>query len=148
MVNANLMRVIDRRRGLPVALGILYLHGARAQGCAICGLNFPGHFLLRLDLGAERSIIDPFNGGQPRDAVELRALLKGMAGENAELRPEHTRPVGCRDVLLSLQNNIKMRYVQEEGSVEDLAILENMLMMGQARAGLRSEETTTELQQL
>src|SRR3546814_5238706 len=32
MVNANLMRVIDRRRGLPVALGILYLHGARAQG--------------------------------------------------------------------------------------------------------------------
>jgi len=30
--NANLIRVIDRRRGLPVALGILYLHAARAQG--------------------------------------------------------------------------------------------------------------------
>src|SRR3546814_4700292 len=126
MVNANLMRVIDRRRGLPVALGILYLHGARAQGWAICGLNFPGHFLLRLDLGAERSIIDPFNGGQTRDAVALRALLKGMAGENAELRPEHTRPVGCRDVLLRLQNNIKLRYVQEERSVDALAILEKI----------------------
>src|SRR3546814_19645894 len=80
MVNANLRRVSDRRRGLPVALGILYLHGARAQGWAICGLNFPGHFLLRLDLGAERSIIAPFNGGQPRDAVALRALLKGKTG--------------------------------------------------------------------
>src|SRR5207253_4907287 len=30
--NANLMRVVDRRKGLPVALGILYLHAARAQG--------------------------------------------------------------------------------------------------------------------
>src|SRR5271156_837568 len=26
--NANLMRVVDRRKGLPVALGILYLHAA------------------------------------------------------------------------------------------------------------------------
>src|SRR5690606_19436866 len=30
--NANLMRVIDRRKGLPVALAILYIHAARAQG--------------------------------------------------------------------------------------------------------------------
>src|SRR3546814_18868046 len=83
MSNADMMRVIDRRRGLPVALGILYLHGARAQGWPICGLNFPGHFLLRLDLGAERTIIDPFHGGETRDAAALRALLKTMAGEAA-----------------------------------------------------------------
>ena len=47
--NANLMRVIDRRKGLPVALGILYIHAARAQGWDCAGLNFPGHFLIRLD---------------------------------------------------------------------------------------------------
>jgi regulator of sirC expression with transglutaminase-like and TPR domain len=139
MVNANLMRVIDRRRGLPVALGILYLHGARAQGWQICGLNFPGHFLLRLDLGAERAIIDPFHGGEPRDAAALRALLKAMAGADAELRPEHTQPVGCRDVLLRLQNNIKLRLVQEERSADALAVLESMLMIAPERAGLWRE---------
>lgn len=139
MSNANLMRVIDRRRGLPVALGILYLHGARAQGWPICGLNFPGHFLLRLDLGAQRTIIDPFHGGAPRDAAALRALLKAMAGEAAELRPEHTRPVGCRDVLLRLQNNIKLRHIQEEHSADALAVLESMLMIAPARAGLWRE---------
>src|SRR6267378_807096 len=47
--NANLMRVIDRRRGLPVALGILYIHAARAQGWDMVGLSFPGHFLVRLE---------------------------------------------------------------------------------------------------
>lgn len=139
MVNANLMRVIDRRRGLPVALGILYLHGARAQGWQISGLNFPGHFLLRLDLGSQRAIIDPFNGGETRDAMALRGLLKAMAGESAELRPEHTEPVGCRDVLLRLQNNIKLRHIKEERSGDALAVLETMLMIAPERAALWRE---------
>src|SRR3546814_4259755 len=136
MSNAGSTRCVDRRRGRPGAVGILYLHGARAQGWPICGLNFPGHFLLRLDLGAQRTIIDPFNGGETRDAAALRALLKTMAGEAAELRPEHTRPVGCRDVLLRLQNNVKLRRVQEERSADALAILESMLMIAPERAGL------------
>lgn len=139
MANANMMRVIDRRRGLPVALGILYLHGARAQGWQICGLNFPGHFLLRLDLGTGRAIIDPFHGGATRDASALRALLKHMAGADAELRPEHTRPVGCRDVLLRLQNNIRLRRVQEERSADALAVVESMLMIAPDQAGLWRE---------
>ena len=48
--NANLIRVIDRRKGLPVALGILVIHAARAQGWTMAGLNFPAHFLVRLEL--------------------------------------------------------------------------------------------------
>ncbi|GAB4362217.1 MAG: SirB1 family protein [Kiloniellaceae bacterium] len=139
LANANMMRVIDRRRGLPVALGILYLHAARAQGWQIAGLNFPGHFLLRLDLGGRRAIIDPFNDGEPRDAAQLRGLLKTMAGDAAELRPEHTEPVGCRDVLLRLQNNIKLRHVREEHSAAALEVLESMLMIAPERAGLWRE---------
>src|SRR5205807_7322353 len=60
--NANLIRVVDRRKGLPVALGILYLHAARAHGWDSVGLGFPGHFLIRLGEGAERLILDPFHG--------------------------------------------------------------------------------------
>lgn len=137
--NANLMRVIDRRRGLPVALGILYLHAARAQGWAIAGLNFPGHFLLRLDLGSQRSIIDPFNGGVLRDAADLRAMLKAMSGLAAELQPEHTEPVGSRDILLRLQNNIKLRLIQEERSADALEVVETMLMIAPDRPALWRE---------
>ncbi len=137
--NANLMRVIDRRRGLPVALGILYIHAARAQGWAIAGLNFPGHFLLRLGLGAQRSIIDPFNGGLTRDAADLRSMLKAMSGLAAELRPEHTEPVGSRDILLRLQNNIKLRLIQEERSADALEVVETMLMIAPDRPALWRE---------
>src|SRR5579864_8089930 len=110
--NANLMRVVDRRKGLPVALGILYLHAARAQGWDSVGLAFPGHFLIRLTEGAERLILDPFHGGRVCDAATLRELLKAMAGQEVELAPEHYAPVADRDVLLRLQNNLKSRLLQ------------------------------------
>src|SRR5437879_1839387 len=110
--NANLMRVVDRRKGLPVALGILYLHAARAQGWDSVGLGFPGHFLVRLTEGAERLILDPFHGGRICEAAMLRELLKATAGQEVELTPEHYAPVSDRDVLLRLQDNVKSRLVQ------------------------------------
>ena len=112
--NANLMRVIDRRKGLPVALGILYIHAARAQGWSATGINFPGHFLIRLERGGVRVIADPFNGGVERKVADLRALLKQMAGLDAELRPDHYQPISNRDTLIRLLNNIKLRALSAD----------------------------------
>jgi regulator of sirC expression with transglutaminase-like and TPR domain len=137
--NANLMRVIDRRKGLPVALAILYLHTARAQGWAIEGLNFPGHFLLRLELDGERAILDPFHGRTVPGTPALRELLKTSLGEEAELRPHHTAPVGNRDILLRLQNNIKLRLVEQQRPQEALEILDSMLMLAPRDAALWRE---------
>lgn len=137
--NANLMRVIDRRKGLPIALGILFMHAARAQGWRIDGLNFPGHFVLRLELGGERAILDPFNGGALRGPRELREILRSVAGPDAELRPEHTEPVSNRDVLLRLQNNIRLRRLRQQRAADALGTLETMLMIAPDRAELWRE---------
>jgi regulator of sirC expression with transglutaminase-like and TPR domain len=127
--NANLMRVVDRRKGLPVALGILYLHGARAQGWDSVGLGFPGHFLIRLAEGPDRLILDPFHGGRVCGAAELRELLKAMAGEEVELSPEHYAPVSDSDVLLRLQNNLKSRLLQAGRYDRALRVVDTMLML-------------------
>jgi regulator of sirC expression with transglutaminase-like and TPR domain len=127
--NANLIRVIDRRKGLPVALGLLYIHAARAQGWDIAGLAFPGHFLVRLSEGRERVIIDPFHGGQICGAAELRDLLKAATGRESGLLPEHYAAASDRDVLLRLQNNLKARLLQAQDAPRALAVLETMLML-------------------
>ena len=127
--NANLMRVVDRRKGLPVALGILYLHAARAQGWEAAGLAFPGHFLVRLGDGPERLILDPFHGGQICGAAMLRELLKATAGQDIELTPHHYEAVSDRDVLLRLQNNIKSRLLQAGRQEHALRIVDTMLML-------------------
>jgi regulator of sirC expression with transglutaminase-like and TPR domain len=107
--NANLMSVIDRRKGLPVALAILYIHVARAQGWPAEGINFPEHFLIRVEGVNDRAIIDPFNDGRELDAGALRALIKEIAGPEGELQPGFYEPVSDRDILIRLQNNIRLR---------------------------------------
>lgn len=137
--NANLMRVVDRRKGLPVALGILYMHAARAQGWDSVGINFPGHFLVRIGEGPDRAIVDPFHGGAICDAAKLRELLKAMAGQDVELSPEHYAPVADRDVLLRLQNNVKSRLLQAERHEQALRVIETMLMLAPDLADLWRE---------
>jgi regulator of sirC expression with transglutaminase-like and TPR domain len=137
--NANLMRVIDRRKGLPVALGILYIHAGRAQGWEVAGLGFPGHFLLRLERDGERLILDPFNGGRVCAAAELRDLLKSTAGVAAELDPSHYAAVSDREILLRLQNNIKLRLLQDRKVAPALAVVERMLILAPDRTALWHE---------
>src|SRR5271166_3562380 len=137
--NANLMRVVDRRKGLPVALGILYMHSGRAQGWETVGLAFPGHFLVRLSEGPERLILDPFHGGRICTAPELRELLKATAGTDRELQTEHYTPVSDRDVLLRLQNNLKARLIQAEHYERAVVVAETMLMLAPDLAELWRE---------
>lgn len=132
--NANLMRVIDRRRGLPVALSILYMHAGLAQGWTIEGVNFPGHFLIALSLGAERVILDPFNQGHRLTTADLRRLLKTMLGEQAELSLDHTRGIARREILLRLRNNIKVRLLDDGQHERALEVLDSMLLVAPRQA--------------
>src|SRR5205814_10460233 len=103
--NADLMSVIDRRRGLPVALGILYIHAARAAGLKAVGLSLPGHFLLRIETGGTQALLDPFNGGAAPDREPL-----GSPPATSRLSPDDPRgsePVSDAEVLLRLQSNLK-----------------------------------------
>src|SRR5215468_6494414 len=127
--NADLMSVIDRRRGLPIALSILYVHAARAQGWAIEGVNFPGHFLLRMRAGGSAAIIDPFNGGGIRGTEDLSKLIKSMEGADSELRAEHCQPANNRQMLLRLQNNIKLRLLRADKLAEAAVVVERMLLI-------------------
>ena len=110
--NANLIRVIERRRGLPVALGVIWLHAARAAGWGSHGVDFPAHFLVALEGRKAQVVVDVFNGGAVMSAGDLRALLKRVEGQDAELRPGILQPMSTRRVLLRLQNNIMTRRLR------------------------------------
>lgn len=135
--NANVMDVIDRRLGLPVTLGILYLHAAKAAGAQAYGLSFPGHFILRLEIeGKTAVIIDPFNGGQSLNAADLRKILQEVDGPNARLTPEVYEPVSARDVVLRLLNNIVSRSMAKGDTNHALKVLTRMTWIAPKRANL------------
>ncbi len=136
---ANLMRVIDRRRGLPVVLGLIYLHVAGQLGWIARGLDFPARFLVQLEFGGKRLILDPFAGGRTLEARNMRDLYKAVAGNQAELTPDQYRPVGNRNILLRIQNNVKIRYLRAERLDDALGVIELMLLFAPAEADLWQE---------
>ena len=137
--NANLIHVLERRRGLPVALGILWLHCARAAGWEAFGVDFPGHFMIMLPGGSSQLVLDVFDGGQPMDARALRSLIKRVEGPKAELRPGLLQPLGARGVLLRLQNNLKFRRLDAGDLAGGLAAVQDMLRIAPDHAALWRE---------
>jgi len=137
--NADLVRVMERRKGLPVALSILYLHVARAQGWLAEGLGFPGHFLIRIGIEGARHVVDPFHDGAVRDAASLRGLLRNVLGQDAELQPQYFDPVSDRDVLLRLENNTRLRLARKADWPGAAQSLERMLAIAPDRPELLFE---------
>ncbi len=134
--NANLIRVIERRRGLPVALGVLWMHAARAAGWGSHGVDFPAHFLVALEGHKTQVVIDVFSGGRVLSARDLRSLLKRVEGEKAELRPGLLQPMNTRRVLLRLQNNIMTRRLESGDLRGGLRCTEDMLLIAPDQAEL------------
>jgi regulator of sirC expression with transglutaminase-like and TPR domain len=135
--NADMMTVIDRRRGLPVALGILYIHAARVAGMEACGLLSPGHFLVRISVRGSESLIDPFNGGAvvEREPMGSPAFGAGQFAHEPDLgdMPDPLSPVSDTDVLLRLQNNIKARAIRIRETARAIEILKRMTLIAPKR---------------
>ncbi|KAA2214119.1 tetratricopeptide repeat protein [Pseudoroseomonas oryzae] len=137
--NANLIHVTGRRQGLPVALGILWLHAAAAAGWKAWGLDFPGHFLIAVEGREGPAVLDPFHPGPPLSAADLRGLLKQVQGDAAELHRSYLAAVSQRSVLVRLQNNLKLRRLQAGDIAGALACTEDMLRFAPTTALLWRE---------
>jgi len=109
--NADLIALAQRRKGLPVMLGIVYLHAARACGLMVQGVDFPGHFLLRIETTEGLMALDPFSDGRVVLPSELtrRAMRAGLAPDLAGRPDQLMAPVSDRNVLIRLQNNLLAR---------------------------------------
>lgn len=127
--NADLTRVIDRRMGLPVSLGILYIYAARAQAWPAAGLDFPGHFLIGVEGEDGALVVDPFHGGRIAAPPDMNELLQRLGSGDQTVQPEYLRPMSGRDVLLRLQNNIKARAWRANDAARTAEILHRMLMV-------------------
>lgn len=136
--NANLIRVIDRKKGLPVSLGILFIHAGQAAGWNVVGMTFPFHFLVRVEAQGERASLDPFEGGVQIGADGMRRILKRF-GEDGPVKPEFYQAASNREVLMRLENNIKSRAMQARDFPRAAAIVRRMLLFAPGYASLWRE---------
>ena len=96
--NTDVIDVAERRRGLSATLGVYYLHAARKCGLRADGVDFPGHFLLRVETPEGPVAIDPFSQGRLVLPSELtrRALRTGLTPDVADRLDVLMAPVSDR----------------------------------------------------
>jgi regulator of sirC expression with transglutaminase-like and TPR domain len=131
--NSFLNEVLDRRTGIPISLAVIYLEVARRAGLRVDGVNFPGHFLLRVrdtgrgDAGAEVVIIDPFHGGARLSEYDCRQLLRQHVGDEAAFDPALLAPATRHDIVVRMLVNLKRLYVRMR-SFPQARFISNLLL--------------------
>lgn len=98
--NSMLDLVLERGRGLPIALSVVYVETARRAGIALDGVGLPGHYVVGqfAGHGAVPVLLDPFAGGVRLDP----AAAAGPA----------VRAWGAHETALRMLNNLVGSYTR------------------------------------
>jgi regulator of sirC expression with transglutaminase-like and TPR domain len=96
--NSMLDLVLERRRGLPIALSVVYEAAARRAGIALAGVGLPGHYVVAHFGASPPLVLDPFGGGVRVEVVSGAARL---------VRPWHPH-----ETALRMLNNLVAMYTR------------------------------------
>ncbi|MCL6739074.1 transglutaminase-like domain-containing protein [Streptomyces neyagawaensis] len=100
-----LHRVLERRRGLPILLSVVWMEVARRAGAPVYGVALPGHFVVGFGPAEEQVLADPFDGGRVLSGSDAETLVAGVTG--GPLEPGMLRPADPLDVVLRVLNNVR-----------------------------------------
>ncbi len=128
---ALLDKVLQRKRGQPLAMGLIAMELARRLGIPMVGVNFPGHFLLRVP-GADH-LLDPC-GGRRLYPNDCRDLLQRQYGPNLTLQADHLHTAEPRSILQRLSRNLRQLYLANDDHLAALIDAERVLELGNASA--------------
>ena len=128
---ALLDKVLQRKRGQPLAMGLIALEVARRLDIPMVGVNFPGHFLLRVP-GADH-LLDPC-GGRRLYPNDCRDLLQRQYGPNLKLQADHLHTADPRSILQRLSRNLRQLHLANDAPLEALVDAERVLELGNASA--------------
>ena len=133
--NSCLNEVLDRRTGIPITLALVYIEIARRAGLRAEGVNFPGHFLVRVlhdlhtDDPDEGLIVDAFHGGAILNEQDCRVLLHRHMGEEAAWQPELLVRATRRQILVRMLLNLKRLYVRWRSFPQARAVSDLLLSL-------------------
>lgn len=127
--SALLHRILQRRRGQPLGLAIIALELARRLEIPLEGVNFPGHFLLRVP-GADH-LLDPC-GGRRLYPNDCRELLIRQFGPEMQLTSEHMVRATDMAMLQRLSRNLRHLHQMNDDFLASLKDADRVVELGQA----------------
>ena len=118
--------VLDYRTGIPVSLAIIFQSMGKILGFDICGVNFPGHFLIKCRFSFCPDIyIDPLNGKQ-LSRQDLESLYFSILHriEDEKMPKEALHEASCDETIVRLLHALKASHINGKFYSEALAAVE------------------------
>lgn len=132
--NSYLNVVLRTRRGIPITLAILWLELAQGLALQARGINFPGHFMVKVNLPQGQVVIDPFTG-QSLSREDLSERLEPYKRRNG-LVDDFDVPVGLylqsaqpRDILARVLRNLKEIHRTQEDWQRLIAVQDRLVLL-------------------
>ncbi|MEU2869260.1 transglutaminase-like domain-containing protein [Streptomyces olivoreticuli] len=131
--------VLQRRRGLPILLSVVWMEVARRAGAPVYGVALPGHFVIGFgEPYGSHVLADPFDGGRQLSEDEAGLLVAGATG--APLTPSMFSPAEPLEIVLRVLNNIRAwAAARPERSEVQLWAVDLSLLLPSHPARLRYE---------
>lgn len=136
--NSFLNEVIERRVGIPITLGVLYIEIGRRIGLGLQGVSFPGHFLVKCALRDGVVVLDPYSGGVSLGADELQKRLRaaGSPGDVDDAILGHLLSAASnKEILGRMLRNLKGIYVDRGDWLRALSASERVIALTPEDAG-------------
>jgi len=113
--NSYLNVVVERRLGIPISLGIVYMAIAERAGISMFGIGAPGHFVIgRRTEDDEVWYVDPFTAGKVLDREGCFSAVEERLGEDGVLDAEHLRPATNVEIAVRVLRNLKACHVMRD----------------------------------
>ena len=127
--NSFLNEVMERKRGIPISLSVLYIEVGRKAGLDLFGVSFPGHFLVKFASSGEDVVIDPFHRGAILSHEELQQRLDQVYGGKVELEKNFLAPASKKQILTRMLANLKNIYLRREDHDRALGVMQRLLIL-------------------
>jgi regulator of sirC expression with transglutaminase-like and TPR domain len=103
--NVLLGPLLERRKGMPILLSVLWMEVGRRAGIPVAGIGLPGHFIVRVG-PPPGTLADPFAGGVPLTVEDCRRKVKALAGGHVPWRADYLRQMEIPALLERVLRNL------------------------------------------
>jgi regulator of sirC expression with transglutaminase-like and TPR domain len=128
-LNSYLPVVLQTKRGLPIALSLIYVNVAQRLGLDAWGVALPGHFLAAVRTSDDAILlVDPFTGGTVVSPDEAHERVKELLGDD-EWSDEYLLPASNRHWLTRMIQNLLNVFTNTSRYADVAAMLEMEILL-------------------
>lgn len=132
--NSYVHVVLRTRLAIPISLAVIWLELAQGIGLKVRGINFPGHFMVKVNLTEGQVVIDPLNGKSlsREELSERLAPFSDIGG----LNDDQELPLGLylqaappRDIIARMLFNLKDIHAAQEDWPRLITVLDRLIVL-------------------